>query len=325
MGRVRRIRRYRGNRGNGFFGILGLFGILGFLLTGCIKPEEPSPSAIYGPLTATGTMSATGASLYRRGTHVLLMDGHSRFFLESRTVDLSRFEKKNARVEGELALNTHPSFLPVLVVTAVTPLEAGTDGADTQRYEVPALQLSLEAPKEWRGTLEDEGLRFRLGETMDPFLQVSVTDTPVPLDGIPLRVAERNGSRVVDDARNRHRVYVEREEGKTILFTFTPDPGHPDLRDAFYSLLHTVRFEEEVTPRESSLPSPSTEPVPSAAEGLGASSAPQGAKEGSSSPPPEPFIPCGGPAHVLCPSGMYCEVREIDTGIGACRTIRSES
>src|SRR3989338_2776933 len=88
--------------------------ILTLTLSACSKREPPpTSSSIYGPMTATGTISATGASLYRRGTHVLLMDGQTRFFLESPTVGLGRFDSKEVKVQGELELNTHPSFLPV--------------------------------------------------------------------------------------------------------------------------------------------------------------------------------------------------------------------
>jgi hypothetical protein len=275
-------------------------------LPACSQQKETLPSDIYGPLTATGTIASTGASLYRRGTHVLMMDGQSRFFLESRTVDLRHFEEKEAIVRGELELNTHASFLPVLVVTDVEPVAPSEELQESQRLDVPSLHLSLDAPREWQGSIEGEKLLFRLEKGEDPFLTVSIAAVSMPLEGIPLRVAGRNGLRIVDEKSNEHLVYVEQREGMVIFFTFTPDSETPSLRDAFYALLHTVQFESETSSSSTSLPS----------------EAPKGAKEGSSSPPSDPFIPCGGPAHVLCPEGMYCEVREIETGIGACKAIR---
>ncbi|MEK7137400.1 MAG: hypothetical protein AAB853_03895 [Patescibacteria group bacterium] len=268
-----------------------------------MQQKETLPSDIYGPLTATGTVTSTGASLYRRGTHVLMMDGQSRFFLESRTVDLRHFEEKEAIVRGELELNTHASFLPVLVVTDVEPIAASEELQESQRFDVPSLHLSLEAPGEWQGSLSKEQLLFRL-EDNDPFLVISIAEVPMPLEGIPLRVAGRNGLRIVDEKSNEHLVYVEQREGTVVLFTLTPDAETPSLRDAFYALLHTVQFEEdEDVSRQMNLPANVSSP------------------SSSSSPPSDPFIPCGGPAHVLCPEGMYCEVREIETGIGACRRI----
>ena len=65
----------------------------------------------FGPYTATGTITATGASLYRRGTHLLSIEGRPRFFLESKTVRLNDFDAMKVVVEGDPSPNPHPQFL----------------------------------------------------------------------------------------------------------------------------------------------------------------------------------------------------------------------
>lgn len=262
-------------------------------LTGCAGGRErlPSPSEVFGPSTATGTILGTGASLYRRGTHVLLVEGHPRFFLESKQVDLRAYEGKGAVVRGEIVPNTHPSFLPVIEVTEVV-LRGSESSMELQAYDVPSLGLALDAPRAWKSTLAANRLVFAVQEGERPFFMLERASA-VP-EGLPLRIGGRNGVRLVDEVTGEHRVYVRREDD-VLLFSFDPRAADDTAsRDAFYTLLQTVRFRD-------------------AGSSSSSSSVPQ--DEGG------PFIPCGGPAHVLCPAGMFCEVREADTGIGRCRRL----
>ena len=266
---------------------------LAFALVSCAreKVSQEQLSALFGPYTATGTITATGASLYRRGTHVLLEEGHPLFFLESKTLDLNEYQGIVAVVRGELAPNTHPSFLPVLAAESVTPL-GGEKMTDLQRYDAPALHLSLEAPRKWASVIEGASLRFTAPGESSPFLViVRGAHADVPADSLPVRIGGRNGMRTVGGA-----IIVPWDDESAIVFTFTPQGAQSLLlRDAFYALLTSVRF---TVPDE---------------EGSASSS--------SSVPNQGPLIPCGGPAHVLCPAGEYCDVRELDTGIGVCRPL----
>jgi len=275
---------------------LFFLGILSMILVACVSRQpQPSPSDIFGPSTATGTIVGTGASLYRRGTHVLLMNGHPRFYLESKQVNLQEFEGDSAVVRGEITANTHPSFLPVIEVESVTALTEEAD-APLQKYNIPFLALSLEAPRTWKSTLTRDRLLFRLEEGGAPFVEMEKRAAGALPEGLPIRISGRNGVRIVEEGSGKHLVYVEGNADMVILFTFTPEKEDPiTLRDAFYALLRTVVFAEEASSSSS--------------------------VSSSSSSSSGPFIPCGGPAHVLCPAGMYCEVREFDTGIGACRQL----
>ena len=269
---------------------------LALALVGCMgkKVPEPSPSDLFGPSTATGTIVGTGASLYRRGTHVLLVDGHSRFFLESKSVNLGEYEGKMGVVRGEITANSHPSFFPVIEVESVTLLEAEPLIA-LQKYDVPGLMLSFEAPRAWESSIAGDRLVFFLKGEKTPVIAVEKKMMDALPEGLPVRVGGRNGVRIIEEQTGKHVLYIERVEREAILFTYFPQGDDPaPLRDAFYAMLKTVEF---------------------------ASTEESSSSSSLSSSQSSPFIPCGGPAHVLCPSGMYCAVREFDTGIGACKPL----
>ncbi len=265
------------------------------LLASCKGGGETPPdmSKLLGPYTATGTVSATGASLYRRGTHLLLMSGRPRFYLESKTLNLNEYQDDLVVVQGELTVNTYAKFLPVLQVASIRKIDAPKE-EETQEYTVAALSLSLKAPSMWKSILAGGKLSFAHPKEEKPFVTIeksTVTDLP---EGVPLRIDGRNGIRVVEEGTGAHRVFVQLSNEETILFTFAPQGQESmQLRDVFYTMLQSVRF----TMANSSSSAGSTEVI-------------QGSRQ-----------PCGGSAGVLCPSGEYCDVREIDTGIGICRSL----
>ncbi len=258
---------------------------------------EPSPSDLYGPYTATGTIMGTGASLYRRGTHVLIVNTRPQFFLESREVNLQEFEGLLAVIRGEVTPNTHETFLPVFQVQEVRVLGEQPIGA-LEKYDVPSLALSLETPEEWVSALSAGRLVFMMNEGSPPVVEIEKRELGEVPEGLSIRIGGRNGVRVVEEESGRHLLYVEQSDDSVILFTFTPANGeNMALRDAFYALIRSVRFGDTETSASSASSTSSEDAIP--------------------------FIPCGGPAHVLCPEGMYCAVREFDTGIGACRPLAS--
>jgi hypothetical protein len=275
-------------------GTLALTLFLILTLMGCSgQPERPSPSEILGPYTATGTVVATGGSLFRRGTHVLQVNGKTRFYLESKVVDLGGFEETLVVIRGELSPNTHPSFLPVLEVASVEAIELLSPPA-LQRYEVPMLGISIKAPVSLQGSVVGERLTFLAGGEAEPAIVIqSMPKEPLP-EGLAIRLGERIGVRIVDETTGQHRVYVEGEE-KMLLFTFTPQGEvSQGMRDTFYTMLRSVEFSESAEEEAPPLPE----------EGGG-----------------ESAFPCGGPAAVLCPEGMFCEVTDLGTGIGVCRKL----
>lgn len=258
------------------------------LLTACGTSGPDDVPDDIGPTTATGTITATGASLYRRGTHLLLMDERPRFFLESKSVNLSEYQNVQVVVRGELSLNTHKKYLPVINVASVEKI-ANADAASLQEYNVKSLALSLEAPSSWKSLLKEGRLTFTHKSEEQPFIAIETFDFVDVPEGIPVRIDGQNGVRVVDEESGVHRVYVRRGGSLVSLFTFGPKGDlSSGERDAFYTMLQSVKFDQI-----------SDEVVEEDVSGSGQ--------------------PCGGSAGVICPEGEYCKITEIDTGIGICR------
>lgn len=275
---------------------------LALTLIGCIDKQSPIPPGdILGAYSATGTIVSTGSSLYRRGTHVLKMDGRSRFYLESKDVNLNQYVGEYIVVQGEVVPNSHERFLPVFQVESVFQVEEPSR-PDLQSYRASELRLSLEAPREWVSSVARGKLTFRLAEEPAPFVHIEQNESEFLPEGLPVRIGSRNGVRLVDpstpaagqrDEANQHHVFVQQNEKTVITFLFIPQGEESALlRDAFYTMLRSVRFEEEEKKEEEE-------------------SEEEEKQQGSG-------IPCGGPAGVLCPAGEYCDVKEFDTGIGTC-------
>ncbi len=266
--------------------------ILFLALVACGKPSSDDAISDIGPTTATGTITATGASLYRRGTHLLLMEGRPRFFLESKSVSLSEYQDARVIVHGELSLNTHKKYLPVINVSSVERV-FGAEAASLQEYNVKSLALSLEAPSVWKSAMRDGRLVFTIPSEDQPFIAVELLDFIEVPEGIPVRIDGQNGVRVVEEESGVHRVYVRRGGSLISLFTFGPKgDASAGERDAFYTVLQSVMFDEVSDEDvEDDVPSGSGQP-------------------------------CGGSAGVICPEGEYCKIMEIETGIGVCRGLQ---
>ena len=267
--------------------VLALALIPALLSCGRSDKTLPDVTALLGPYTATGTITATGAALYRRGTHLLSMNGRPRFFLESKTVSLNEFQGAYVVVQGELSPNTDPKFLPVIQVGTVQKADAPSE-EEMQKYTVDSLKISLDAPRIWKSTITGERLIFTLASETESFIAIGYSADPVIPEGVPVRINGQNGVRVVEEGN--HHVFVHTPDEKILLFTFGPK-GEESMkeRDAFYTLLQSVEFK-------------------------GGEKVPEEEFKGSRQP-------CGGSAGVLCPTGEYCEVKEIDTGIGICRAL----
>jgi len=271
--------------------ILCIVLFIGFFLTGCNSQQQTQGDLkdLFGTYSATGTITSTGTSLFRRGTHVLSADGGIRFYLESRKVDLSQFANSYAVVRGEVVPNTHEKFLPVLVVESAEEIKS-KGNSELQKYTIASLGISLEASKTWISTLDEGSLSFNLAEEKGSFIRIEASPEKLP-EGLHVRIDGRNGIRTVDESEKIHRIYVERKDNDIILFTFSPKGERSALlRDVFYTMVQSVKFKEDS----------------------------EGGEEVKGS-----LQPCGGSAGVLCPEGEYCEVKELDTGIGVCREVSS--
>ncbi|MBT3834767.1 hypothetical protein HOF56_00805 [Candidatus Peribacteria bacterium] len=255
-----------------------------------------TPSDVFGAYTATGTVTSTGTSLYRRGTHVLKMNGRSRFYLESKKVNLSDYIGEYAVLEGEMSPNSHEKYLPVISVSSIK--NASRKNVGIQKYKVASLNISLEAPSEWNSDISGGKLKFSFTGERVPFVTIKNSDLEKLPEGLHLRVDGRNGIRFVDEEANQHHVYIRRDNGEIIEILFVPQGEKSALsRDAFYSMIKSLEIEDEEIVTDENEENP---------EDIGS------------------LQPCGGSAAVICPEGEYCAVEELDTGIGKCKTLISD-
>jgi hypothetical protein len=253
------------------------------------RGETIKPSDVFGAYTATGSITSTGTSLYRRGTHVLKMNGRSRFYLESKKVNLGDYIGDHVVIEGEMNPNSHEKYLPVISVSSVK--NVSKKESNVQKYKISSLSISLEAPSEWNSDISGGKLKFSFEDEKAPFVIAENSDLKKLPEGLHLRIDGRNGVRFVDEEANQHHVYIQRDGGEIIEISFVPQGNNSALaRDAFYSMIKSIDIkDEDVVDSEGEEKDPGS------------------------------LQPCGGPAAVLCPEGEYCAVEELDTGIGKCR------
>jgi hypothetical protein len=262
------------------------------LLTGGCK--DSSPAAIpEGPQIISGILVPADISLIRRGSHILRVDGEDKYFAESKQVNLRSFENRPVTLHGIFEENTDPSLPPVLVVN-----EISGDEGDKEKWSISTLGISLMLPQEWKGNKKAERIFvttegselpivFISSESLedtsfDTFLEDKPESTPVVVKGKP-------AARIIDEETGDQIVYIDRGED-VLIIAFTPqDTSRSDyLRSQFLSLLHDITFDDEVV-------------FPSSSSGTVLTGQ-----------------PCGGSAGILCPTGMYCRVTDLQTGIGKC-------
>jgi hypothetical protein len=292
-----------------------------------------------GEQTVSGFLKKSPISITRRGTHVLIQNDEPHAYLESSTVDLGEFEGRVVDVIGTYEKNVDVRDLPVIVVTEVR-------GGQSQNrvYAIPALGISLEVPREWKGTIAGAEAQFAAPASPDaaegsgstrPLLSVfregedkliSSAPTGENLIDTPVSVGGRSGVRWLNAQTGVERVqvdlrlYASDPKANVLTFLFTPSEEALNLPDAWDAMkddvLHSVTFTGGSS--SSSLSSDaSRSSLPSSLSSDGTSSQ----AEGSSSFGSAQGIPCGGEAGILCPAGFYCEITDVEANVGRCKTL----
>lgn len=251
-----------------------------------------------GVQTVMGTLLPVELSLSRRGTHVLTVDDENIAYVESQTVNLRQYELTDVGVTGTFHANTDPSDLPVLIVTAIRPIDLPSVAVD-----VPSVGLRLRVSPEWNMSTFDDGVAFTLTGSSTPILRImrsSLTQLP---PGNALFIGGYGAVRL-DGPTGVQTVHLQ--AGRNII-TFTWDSADTTQLAQFAQLLRTAIV--------SSSQSSSRKPMTG-----GFLQLPSSAASAGSSTPYRPQ-PCGGPAGVLCPAGTYCAVHSAD-GVGSCVPLR---
>ncbi len=136
---------------------LGITSIIALTLGLSACTNKPIDQAPLGPVSATGSLIPAEVSFIRRGTHILLIDGKQRYYVESKTESLLSFEGQTVHIEGTAQANTSAQEMPVLLVKKITALKGN---AAVHTWEIPVLDLSITTPDTWsdpekRGVVSD--------------------------------------------------------------------------------------------------------------------------------------------------------------------------
>ena len=265
-----------------------------FLNTACTR-EDAGPAPLpQGVQVLTGTLLRTDLSLIRRGTHVLRIASKDAYYVESSQVNLRRYEGKEIVIEGTLEQNTEPTDLPVLITSDVLQVIQ----EEWKKWDLPSVGLSLETPDDWRGIDRNGRAGFRVPEWADPVFSIDKEEEVDTTGGTPMVLDSKRAMQLHSEDTGEQRVILEWNEDAYLVFSFTPG-AHPDadtLREDWLAILQSVRFTDAKSPD-----TPRTSSGATRSDGLGQ--------------------PCGGPAGVLCPAGLYCDIENLEENIGVCKQL----
>ncbi|OGJ56617.1 hypothetical protein A3D88_02455 [Candidatus Peribacteria bacterium RIFCSPHIGHO2_02_FULL_52_16] len=284
-------------------------------LAGCKEVVVDLPEGIQ---TVEGTIEDAAISLVRRGTHVLTNNGKDLYLLESATVDLRDYVGSRATVKGKVQANTDAKWLPVLTVEEITEQSEG------QTVHVfSALGISLQVPATWQLHIQGSGSIFNLPGSLQPILTIMEEDfEDIPYDFFgdssteekemtPVIIASKRALRVTEKSTGILSIHIDRgistaaTKKRVITIQFTPE--NPEdakaSHELFLRIIQSLKFTGEARSSASTAASKGTDTSSSA----GSDSSPAAGK------------PCGGPAGILCPTGFYCDVQDLQTNIGKCK------
>lgn len=294
-----------------------LFLVLGMLfLSACEEAEIPLPQGVQ---TVRGYLQPVPFSLKRRGTHALYTGsgGTMIVYAESSAVNLRLLQDQDVELEGVFEKNTEAGALPVFVVRKVL---AGSS-EQMRPWAIPALNLSVNLPKSWKGSIKGGSASFTASGFTMPILTITTRKVAPAVSGqplyVPLPVSSVGGELLVvglrkatvdsDAAAEAWVVRVAPSASGTVetVFTFGLQPATPVASQVllYRNILKTVAFTgSPVTSSSSSSPAKS-------GSSASATSGSRTGGEGSA---------CGGVAGILCPKGLFCKITDTVSESGVC-------
>ncbi|MBP7114053.1 MAG: hypothetical protein KBA40_01220 [Candidatus Peribacteraceae bacterium] len=263
------------------------------LLGACTRDE--GPGIAYGPTSATGTLIQAENSLIRRGSHILVVDGEKKYFVESRTQNMSDLEGQTVFIDGTLEQNSVKTELPVLVATTV---KRSFGDEDLHRFEIPTLNIRLGVPQTWAGSIKNKVATFMLpGESL-PILTIRLmSGSTLPPGGTAIFVKNRRGTRI-DAQGNAADVFIL-EKDSVIELHFDP-ATQEQLKTEEDGAIVASQFERAI----STISFLTDKDVTTPTSGSGAGTL------------------CGGAAGILCGAGYFCNITDIEHQIGQCKERR---
>ncbi|MFH0770660.1 MAG: hypothetical protein V1926_04765 [Candidatus Peregrinibacteria bacterium] len=266
-------------------------------LYSCGRP--PDRVLPLGEQSVTGLLVPAELSAVRRGSHFLRQGEQECCYLESTTVNLQSYANRTVTVMGVFERNIEASDLPVLVVRSI--VASSTDEPAT-RFRSMQFGFSFEIPSGWSEEHpSDSEVQFLLSGSLLPVLSVFSEDRSAVKTGVAIVVAGRPAVRTMNDATGEESVSLLRQEGAvTLLFTPRNHTQMDLLKSQWLTLLRSISFFADSS--SSSFSSPSS--VSSVQSGTGS------------------VVFCGGPAGILCPTGFFCDISNLQENIGKCRRMK---
>ncbi len=256
--------------------------IAGLGLASCKKKPTPLP---VGTQTVTGVLLPVPFALDRRGTHQLSVQGSPVYLVESARVNLRTLEGMAVVVTGRVERNIDPKALPVLVASGVTMINPLF-----RTWDIPQFKLSIDVPPQWNPAFFPDGVRFsETGGSVKLSLHPSLAATLPPGDF--MQIGGRTAIRTT--ATGSETIFVQ--NGSSI-FAIQHYLAEPSTSTVFPLVLRSIRFS-----RSSAMSA--------------ASSVQTGTGTVSGSP-------CGGVAGILCPAGQFCEITDLASNSGRCKTLK---
>ncbi len=289
------------------------------LLTSCEKkPEFPIPEGVQ---TVRAVLKPVPFSLKRRGTHALIgADGKMAAYAESTAVNLRLLEGRDVELEGIFEKNSDPAALPVFVVQKV--LKSGEEAL--RPWTIPALGLSLELPRSWKGSIKGSSATFTASGFTSPVLSISTVSSPSPTNPSPLYgplpvsgsdssaellvVASRKAEATRTADTWTVKILPATKDGKqhVLVFAIQSDIPADEQLQTYRKILTSIQF---TSGGASSRAASSATSKRSSAAATGSPGSSRAGGDGA---------PCGGVAGILCPSGFYCRITDPVGESGVC-------
>src|SRR3989338_1266102 len=275
------------------------------------------PTVPKGIQELQGVVQPASLKVVRRGTHVLMQNGRETYFLESASVNLHDVEEHEVTLRGTFEANTDPTAEPVLIVQEIIK-----DELSVRAWSLPTLGISFDVPKNWDGSIVEDRALFTASGSSQVVLEVSATtleaapfqafsDPNAEEEGriMPVVIASKRALRVIDERTGSEQIFldlgttVSDPSKRVITFTFHP-PITLDASQARETLLRLIKSISLGSKAKSS-----------------AASSRGGSLTGTGSTIQKEGAPCGGTAGVLCPSGYYCNVTDLQANVGRCKKL----
>ncbi len=273
-----------------------IFGLTIFTFSGCternaeihIPPSEIQEKQV---ITKEGTIRAKEITRFEEGTHTFTTTApeQKEYFLNSKIIDLSRYENKNVRITGEILKNPSLDKAPVITVYSIDSLLEDPEIRDSIFTEAD-YSFAATLPGDWMRTINKDGEIEYSPEENDTIIRVSQLKEGSKemkkwqkemISGSPVNIGGKSAWQIIRSGGKIDIIIPMPEKKSIILFQFNPGEKPNYEKVIYYQMLTGLQWIEDT-------------------------------KEKTSEKTGEEKIFCGGVAKKLCPTGYRCELSSFE-------------